>query len=638
MSISFNRLRRDTVSLAAAFLMFFGFASLYGAGEAVAQSGTIRTLPVPSQQMPTTRPPMHRRPMAPARVGQSTLKGRVVYKDNSQPLKGVRVRIFEGNSNSEKWEDGPTAPSEIGAFTNNAGEFQVENLASGKYYVTVEGAGISTPSGFGMKLPIPMSPIPTREDFEEIVPRHDSEFTVDGTNAIEIVIGIVRGGAIAGKVMKSNRPAAGVAVSVVARDGSGAGPFMSRFSAQTDKDGDYRLENLPPGEYLVAAATEDKRGVYDIRARFSGESQVVTYHPAAIRTGDATSVRIDSGRETNGVNITLVERNTVSVSGTVMKQDGSPLAGATVGLRNKDAEVVGALVPGLGQRTTTTDAEGRWSFNNVMEGSYIATALDLTSTPRRMTRRPGDAPGLEPSDREQAFRESRQRFLVAQQEVNVVGEVQGLSLIIAGPGSIRGSVAREDGAPLPSDLVIFPELFREGSRPGMPLPVRVRPDGSFVVNGIQGGDVYVSAALAPGSRYSIKSMTATGDDPRRSPVKIIEGAEAGPLEIVISPGVGTLTGKVVSEQGGRGLGGYVLLLVPVETARQRFRTAYPTARTTADGSYSLNGEPGEYFILARRRDEFPPIVTEDFVRAATAKAPRVVLVSGEAKQFTVRVP
>lgn len=78
---------------------------------------------------------------------------------------------------------------------------------------------------------------------------------------------------------------------------------------------------------------------------------------------------------------------------------------------------------------------------------------------------------------------------------------------------------------------------------------------------------------------------------------------------------------MISEKGGEGLSNYVLLLVPVEITRQRFRSAYPTARTKSDGSYSLNGEPGEYFVLARKRDEFPPIITEDFVRSATAKGP-----------------
>lgn len=48
--------------------------------------------------------------------GQSTVKGRVFYKDNAQPLKGTRVRIFTS--------------SDFGlvAFTNNSGEFRADNL------------------------------------------------------------------------------------------------------------------------------------------------------------------------------------------------------------------------------------------------------------------------------------------------------------------------------------------------------------------------------------------------------------------------------------------------------------------------------------------------------------------------------
>ena len=339
------------------------------------------------------------------------------------------------------------------------------------------------------------------------------------------------------------------------------------------------------------------------------------------------------------MNVTLVERNTFTVTGTVTRQqDGSPIVGAMVLLRDKESELVGPLAPGQGQRRTQTDSEGRWSFSNVMEGTYSVAALAPTAGSLRGPRRPGEAPALEPQDREQAFRESRQRFLVGQKEVDVAGDVAGLSLTIAGPGSIRGTVARDDGAPLPANLVIFLDLVREGSRPGLPLPVRVKPDGSFVMNDVQGGDVFVAAALPPGSQFSIKSLMAAGDDPSRTPLKIIEGAEAGPLEITISPGVGGLTGSVISEKGGEGLSNYVLLLVPVELTRQRFRSAYPTARTKPDGSYSLNGEPGEYFVLARQRDEFPPIITEDFVRSATAKAPRVTLVAGEQTKFTVRIP
>ena len=319
-------------------LVLLLFACLFLAAGTNAQPGVIRPLPAP--QTPGTPPVPPRRSATratPATLGQSTVKGRVVYKDNAQPLKGIRVQIFTGNDHaSDSADDGPSVRNmELVAFTSNRGEFQVGNLAAGKYYIAVEGPGIGMPSGFGMRIPLPLSAIPRPEDFPEIVPRHDAEFTVDGTNTVDVEVRIARGGSISGKVLKANgAPVADVPVSFIARDGSsavGVGPYMSRYSAQTDKDGAYRIENLPAGDYVVAAAIQDKRGSFDMRARMLGESQIVTYHPAAIRVRDASSVRVDPGSETNGVNITLVARNAYAVSGSMMRQqDGTAIAGATV--------------------------------------------------------------------------------------------------------------------------------------------------------------------------------------------------------------------------------------------------------------------------------------------------------------------
>ena len=123
----------------------------------------------PSQEQCVPEPPpsqhQHQRSQYPRRlpVGQSTLTGRVIYQDNEQPLKGVRVRIFK-----------PTGVERpLVAFANNNGEFRVEKLAAGKYYISI-GEGIASPSGIGMRLPMPITAIPRREDFEEIVPRHDA--------------------------------------------------------------------------------------------------------------------------------------------------------------------------------------------------------------------------------------------------------------------------------------------------------------------------------------------------------------------------------------------------------------------------------------------------------------------------------
>lgn len=610
---------------------------------AVAQSGVVQPLPAP--QTPAMRPTPTGRATTPVTSGQSTVKGRVFYKDNAQPLKGIRVQIFTGDETASDSADNGRPMRDLGlvAFTNNRGEFQVGKLAAGKYYIAVEGLGIGMPSGFGMRIPLPMSAIPRREDFAEIIPRHDAEFTVDGTNTVDVDVRIARGGSISGKVLKANgAPVTGVPVTFISRDGANAGPYMGRFSAQTDSDGAYRIENLPAGDYVVAAAIEDKRGGFDMRARLLGESQIVTYHPAAIRVRDASAVRVDPGRETGGVNITLVTRKAYAVSGTVMhQQDGTAIAGATVLLVNKESELRGPLVPGMGQRTTRSDADGHWSFTNVMEGSYVVTALTPTAQTARLSGPPrlSDGPQREPEDREQAYRESRQRFLFARQEVEVTGgDLGGLSLAIVGPGSITGRVEDDKGAPLPADLVVFLELSRADDRPGLPLPVRVKPDGSFSVNGIQGGDVFLSLALPQDSKYFVKSVTANGDDPQRTPLKIIEGAEAGPLRVMISSGVGQLSGRVLSDKSGEGLSDFVLLLAPVEPEKQRFRIAYLTARTAPDGAYSVNGAPGEYFIFARRREDLPPIVSDEFIRSEAAKAQRIVLVSGEPKRLDLRIP
>lgn len=553
----------------------------------------------------------------------SVVRGRAIYTDG-QPIKGARIRIFTAG------EDAMRIPAVV---ANERGEFQITGLAAGKYYLSLEGSGVPAPSGMGMRIPLPLAAIPGPGDYPEITPKHDAKFTVDGSNSIDIEVRIVRGGSISGRVLKSNGgPVAQAAVNLISREGGG--PYMSRFSTQTDNEGKFKIENLPPGDYVVSASNVTRQSGADVLARLRGDNQVVTYHPAALRLNDALPVKVDSGRESSGVNVTLVARKNLSISGSVVRgSDGSPLVGATVVLRNKEADITGPLVPSMMQRTAESDAAGKWSFTNVEEGEYQVVALDQVGggrqpgmmSPRAMQRGvPGGPPQMSRVDPG-----PRPRFMMAQQEVNLVGvKVENLVLSINGPGAIRGLVETEDGSALPNNLPLFFEFSNPGQRPGRPVPVRVAADGSFLLTDIQAGDTFIIAALPNGARHFIAAAEIDGSDLSSAPVKVVEGAEVGPIRVKLSDKFAHVSGSVVGRES-------IVVFIPADVNKQKFRSAYTPVRTLGDGSFSVRLPPGEYRIMVRSSVDMPPVLTPEFIQKLNETLVRARFEAGENKPLNL---
>ena len=559
----------------------------------------------------------------------STVRGKALYTDG-QPIKGARVRVFSQQE----------ATRGFSVLTNDRGEFQVSGLAAGKYYVSLEGSGVPAPSGIGMRIPLPMAAIPSATDYPEITPKHDAVFIADGSNPLDIEVKIVRGGTMTGKVMNaSGAPVPQAAVNLIAREGAD-GPYMSRFSTQTDNNGNFRIENLPPGEYLVSASTVTRQAAGDVLARLRGDAQVVTYHPSALRIADALPVKIDSGRESTGVNVSLVRRKTLSISGSVVRgSDGSPLPGAVVVLRNKESDITGPLAPGMMQRTVETGADGQWSFSNVEEGEYQVVALNDPGgrsrgmmSPRPMQPRPsGGPPQMRPSGGPPQMNRMdpgpRPQYMIAQQEINLTGaKIEGLVLTINGPGSIRGLVETETGEAVPAGFPLFFEFSNEGMRPGRPIPARVNADGSFLLTDVQAGESYVTAALPSGARQFIASAEINGEELSRAPVRVVEGAEVGPIRIKLSDKFANVSGRI--ELNASASDRVVVLFIPVEAHKQRFRTSYTPLQASSDGSFSTRLAPGEYLVLTRNAADLPQIVTAEFIQKLSTVLPRVTVNPG----------
>lgn len=562
-----------------------------------------------------------------AKVG-SSVRGRIVYRDNGQPLIGVTVEVFRSDS-----EDRLTTT------TNGRGEFHIDGLTRGKYYVSLRGLGVPAPSGTGMQIPLPVAAIPRAEDYPEIVPKHDAVFTVDGTNTVDVDIRVVRGGTISGRVLKSDGTAVpDVAINVISKENN-AGSYSARFSARTDKKGFFKVENVPPADYVVAASVEDKTGNYDIRARVRGESQIVTFHPAALRLSEALPVHVDSGRESSGVDITLVERATLKISGKlILGRDDSPISGATVILRARDSDQLGPLVPGMAQRMTTTASDGTWAFSNVSPGDYEVTAfkpLDGSVTRARPVMRPpsdGQPPVLRPGSTMVPV--PRPRYSTVQEQLGfVTSDIEGMTLTLRGTGRIRGVVETDNGAPLLRGLTLFFEFADNNGRPSRPQPAQVLADGSFVLEDVPAGEQAISVALPNGSEHFVLSATAGGEDLTKG-ISIVEDTEGAPVRVEISTKFAQVSGRIKPPQNDQG---FVVLFVPVEASKWRFRTAHTALLVGADGSFSGKVPPGEYIVIARPRNRVPVIITPSFMDSLGAYQQRLTLIGDQQKVMEIPV-
>jgi hypothetical protein len=141
-----------------------------------------------------------------------------------------------------------------------------------------------------------------------------------------------RGGAISGRVLLSDgRPADGTRVWAVSVIGN-----LETLSslAQTDDQGRYRLEDVPPGDYRIA----------------SGPLSLPTYFPRAINAAEGQVIKMTAGQTVTGIDITLAPQSLLQPSpGALRRIPSGPTCiviseSAASYDRNKVVTITGKLV------------------------------------------------------------------------------------------------------------------------------------------------------------------------------------------------------------------------------------------------------------------------------------------------------
>jgi hypothetical protein len=540
--------------------------------------------------------------------------------------------------------------------TNERGEFRFENLAAGEYYViaTPQDAPMISAQAFALPLP---SGDPQADDaaFAAARMRNEvaggnsvAEVSLDGQQDAQVLMRVARaggGGQVSGRVLyEDGKPAANAQLTFLSRTepaGRRIGP--TRLTVITDEHGTYRAAGLPPGDYILSARLQERRYI-DKQGRVYGGLLILTYYPSATSARSATPIHVSADRELSDIDITLVKRSTYTVSGTALSNRSErALAGLRVRLRqSEDADL--PFSTGTDDRITETDREGRFSFDQVMDGDYtISVGGDNTVRSARpvMMAGAGGAGGREipPRLREMAQLPeppgvgAAQMLVEKQQAVTVAGsDVKGLAIRLSEGGRVSGTVTIEGEGQIPARLIITSQMRAGERRPS--AFVRPDPQGNFTLSGVPEGPLSLNVIISAPQRLYVKSITANGVDIQREPPVISDGTEISGVQIVLSSNVATLTGRVVSEDGTPKQGATVFL-VPASGNFGPMGRGRLIAVTGSDGRFIIAAGPGEYraVVWAGR-----PPSNEEALRALAERAPSLSLQAGERKDLDLVAP
>jgi len=260
----------------------------------------------------------------------------------------------------------PGAAGPLQAVTDAHGQFVFQRLFPGRYQLQAQKSGFAPLTG------------PFEERTTDIAA---------GQSLTDLELVLQTAAVIAGRIVDANgRPLFGSTVSALRQT---AGPrgrtiAMTAQMAQTNDSGEFRLANLPDGNYVVIAAPPPPP---PLAPAVSETVLAPTYYPGTLDNDAAQVIAVVSAQTVNGLQFAMVSLAAHQVSGVVVDDAGSPLAGAMVMLMI-DPQKGGSRTPAMG----LADENGRFQISGIVPGTYrVMTGM---SSPPPAPSVPGGSGGV----------------------------------------------------------------------------------------------------------------------------------------------------------------------------------------------------------------------------------------------------
>lgn len=435
-------------------------------------------------------------------LAQTQVDGTAIDALTGQPLAGVHVILR-------------TPQKRYGAMTAADGHFSVVALPPDTYSLT---AGKNSYVG----------PEPVTISLQS------------GDHKRDLELKMVPAGSISGRVLDSDGdPADGVFLTAIRGEPAGYGT--------TNDDGEFRIEDLRPGRYLLQTGRSGAALRPEIRSDGTQEVNYgPTYYPGVLDAASAVPIEVKAGAEVAGIEIRLAQQAVLHISGRVT---GAP---------SKDADI---FVNGGAAGSVRVRPDGTFTLWRVPPGTHMLTAESMTH--------------------------SGSRYSGAVEVVVGDASVDSVELALVPPFEIGGRI---DGWVGGAGKLRLRPLGRSESEG---LIADITAAGNFRVVVGQPGLYGVTIAGLPETTYIRRVRVATVDSPEGL-LDVRAGDPHDAVSVELAIGAARVSGTV-SDDSGPVPGALVALFPDGRHATER------RILTTAgnDGKYSIGGvAPGKYAILA----------------------------------------
>jgi len=561
----------------------------------------------PGQQTPSVQPGQPTTPQrAPARPlrpgeappkGSAVIKGQVLTAGTGTPVRRAQVRAssMEGRGGSVTSTDGN-------------GNFEIKELAAGRYAVTVTKGGYVA-GQFGQRRP-----------GDQGTPIELS----DGQTAEKVNFVLSRGSVISGKIVDDGgEPVSGTTVQAMRYQFVGGSRRLvpgggEGGSDRTDDQGTFRLYGLAPGDYYVSANNRNNQFTGPGVTNTEAEGFAPTYFPGTPNISDATLVTVKAGQEMSAANFALIIARMARVRGRAMNSGGGPVTNAMIMLMPSDPNTA---FGGMNMMNAMAGADGSFQFANVAPGRYT-----LQVRPSGMTNTNSEMAAL---------------------TVNVGNEDIDNLIVATSVGAVaRGVIVTDDGSVptfKPDHVQIFPGPVDPMARTimvGGQNQNRINEDFSFELNGLF-DRLMIRASVAQGTTpgWYLKSVFFDGDEITDSGMEFTPGRSYDGLQIVFTQKVTDFSGLVTDDRNRPVLDATVVIF-PADPQKWTFGSRFiRSARPDTNGRYNFRAMPplDDYLIVAVQNLESGQGSDPEFLARAKEDAKSFTLNEGETKNFDIKL-